>query len=90
MQYDLFLYFLAGIIQDFLFTLSLRYVSKEKALLASSVAFFDNLVSVGVLYTILRQLDSQRTVISIIVYSLGIATGTFLAMKFKLGMKNVQ
>lgn len=86
MQYYLILYFFAGIVQDFLFTLSLRYVSKEKAFLASFVAFFNNAVSVGVLYSILSRLDSQRTVFSIIIFSLGIATGTFLAMKFKLGM----
>ena len=89
MTYDnLLLYYLAGILQDFLFTLSLRYVGKEKPFSASFVAFFNNFVSVGVLYTILRQFDEQRTLISIIIYSLGIATGTFLAMKFQFGMEN--
>lgn len=82
------LYFLAGLLQDFLFTVSLRYVSKEKAVHASTTAFFDNLVSVGVLYSIISRLEGERTIIAIIVYSFGIAVGTFLAMKFKFGMKD--
>ena len=81
------LYFLAGILNDFLFTLSLRYVNREKAYLASLVAFFNSVVGISVLYTILSKLEEDRTFIAILIYSLGIATGTFLAMKFKFGMK---
>ncbi len=84
MDYFLIIYFLAGILQDFLFTLSLRLVNHEKALKASSVAFMDNLVSVGVLYSILSRLDSERSITAIVVYSFGIGVGTYLAMKFKL------
>ncbi len=84
MYYFLVIIFFAGILQDFLFTLSLRYVSKEIPAKAATVAFFDNAVSVGVLYNIIKKLDDDRTWLAIIVYSLGIATGTYLAMKLKL------
>ncbi len=84
MYYFFILYFLAGILQDFLFTLSLRLVNREWPLKAASVAFLDNLVSVGVLYHILKQLDDQRSVMAILIYSLGIGTGTYLAIKFRL------
>ncbi|MDD5547636.1 MAG: hypothetical protein PHN74_01910 [Candidatus Pacebacteria bacterium] len=39
------------------------------------------------LYNILNRLDDERSFVAIIIYSLGIATGTFLAMKFKLEQK---
>jgi len=81
-------FFAAGILQDFLFTLSLRLVNKELAVKAASVAFLDSLVSVGVLYSILRKLDDQRSIPAIIIYCLGIAVGTYLAMRFKLGERN--
>ena len=81
-------FFAAGILQDFLFTLSLRLVNKELAVKAASVAFLDNLVSVGVLYSILRKLDDQRSIPAIIIYCLGIGVGTYLAMRFKLGERN--
>jgi len=38
-----------------------------------------------VLYNILNELDSQRSILAILIYSVGIATGTYLAMKFKIG-----
>ncbi|MFA5937056.1 MAG: hypothetical protein WC822_04220 [Candidatus Paceibacterota bacterium] len=84
MNYIFILYFLAGILQDFLFTSSLRLVNQELKFRAASVAFLDNLVSVGVLYNILTKLDNERSMIAIIIYSLGVGTGTYCAMKFKL------
>jgi uncharacterized protein YebE (UPF0316 family) len=87
MDYFLILFFFAGILQDFLFTLSLRLVNREWAVKAGSIAFLDNLVSVGVLYSILTKLDSERSILAIIIYSLGVGTGTYLAIKFKLGDK---
>lgn len=84
-MYQVFIiYFFAGILQDFLFTLSLRLVNREWPIKAASIAFLDNLVSMGVLYNIVRQLDIQRSIIAIIVYSLGIAAGTYFAIKLKL------
>lgn len=84
MRHFLIIYFFAGILQDFLFTLSLRLVNREWPIKAASIAFLDNLVSMGVLYNIVRQLDIQRSIIAIFVYSLGIAVGTYFAIKLKL------
>ena len=88
MNYFLIVIFFAGILQDFLFTLSLRYVSKEIPHKAAIMAFFDNAVSVGVIYSIIKKLDDERTLFAIIIYSLGIATGTYLAMKLKINRSN--
>jgi uncharacterized protein YebE (UPF0316 family) len=80
----LIVYFFAGVVQDFLFTVNLRYVAKNKVFLAVLTSFLVTVVNLLVLYNILTQLDSQRTLIAIIIYALGITTGTFLAMKFKI------
>lgn len=87
MDYYLILYFLAGIIQDFLFTSSLRFVAKGKAFFASTCSFLETIVTLVVLYDILTRLDSQRSIVAIICYALGIGIGTFLAMKLKIGLK---
>jgi len=88
MDYYLIIYFLVGIIQDFLFTLNVKYVAKEKVIPAILSSFATVFVSMMVLYNIITKLDSERSIIAIIIYSVGIATGTFLAMKFKLGLKD--
>ena len=88
MNYFLIVYFLAGILQDFLFTLNLRYVAEKKVVPAVIVSFLVTVVSMVVLYNILTQLDAQRSIIAIIVFALGVATGTLLAMKFKTGSSN--
>ncbi len=80
----LIVYFFAGVLQDFLFTLNLRYVAKSKVFFAVLTSFLVTVVSLLVLYNILTNLDSQRSIIAIMVYALGIAAGTFLAMKFKI------
>ncbi len=81
------LYFIAGIVEDFLFTLSIRFVARGQALWASTCAFLQTIILVGVIYNILKQLDSQRSIVAIIIYALGIGTGTLLTMKFKLGAR---
>jgi uncharacterized protein YebE (UPF0316 family) len=80
----LIVYFFAGVVQDFLFTVNLRYVAKNKVFLAVLTSFLVTVVNLVVLYNILTQLDSQRTFAAIVIYALGITTGTFLAMKFKI------
>ena len=87
MTWHLIIYFLAGILQDFVFVLNLRYIAKDKVFLAVSTSFLTTVVYMLILYNIITQLDSQRSIAAIISYSLGIGGGTFLAMKFKLGMK---
>ena len=87
MDYYLLIYFFAGVLQDFVFTLNLRFVNKEKIFPAVITSFLITLISLFVLYNILTRLDSQRTLLAIITYAAGIATGTYLAMKFKVKSK---
>ena len=87
MNWYLIIFFLAGILQDFLGTINMRYIAKGKASLSVLSSFLVTVVSMLVLYNIFTQLDSQRSILAIIVYALGISAGTFLAMKFKIGFK---
>jgi len=82
------IYFIAGVIQDFLLTLNWRYMAKDRIWGASLFSFLTTIISFIVLYNILTKLDQERSLIAIVIYSLGIATGTFLGMKTKIGMKD--
>jgi len=84
---DLIIYFLAGVFQDFLVTLNWRFVAKDKIVPATVFSFLVTVVSMLVLYNILTQLDSQRSIMAILVYSLGVCSGTVLAMKTKIKFK---
>ena len=88
MYYYLILYFLAGVLQDFLLTLNWRFISKEKVIPAAILSFVVTVVTTLVLYNILTQLDKQRSFIAIIIYALGIGTGTILGMKAKIVSKD--
>ena len=81
------LYFFAGILEDFLFTLNLRYVTEKRVVHAVIASFFVTVVGLLVFYDILTRLDEQRSMVGIVMYALGIAVGTFLGMKFKPGFK---
>jgi len=87
MDWFLILYFLAGVLQDFLVTLNLRYINQDKLLSAMSSSFIATVVSLIVLYNLITSLDPNKSVIAIIIYALGVAFGTFLGMKFKHGFK---
>lgn len=89
MDYYLFIYFAVGALEDFLATLTARYIAKEKAAQAAFLSFFNTVVTMAVLYTILAFLDTNRSVTAIAVYALGISTGTYLAMKFNPELRNV-
>lgn len=85
---SLIIYFVVGIVQDFLLTLNWRYVAKERPLQAVSYSFLTTVVSWLVFYNILTGLESsERSIIAIIIYSVGVATGTYLAMKLRIGSK---
>lgn len=77
-------YFLAGVLQDFLFTVNLRYVARDKIFLSVLTSFLTVVVSMLALYSIIAGLNPANGIPAIIVYCLGVATGTFLAMKFKI------
>lgn len=83
MNFYLFFYFLAGVIQDFFFTLNLRLTAKEKALPAATFAFLETIITMIVLYQILTKLDKEGSIVAIIFYALGIGLGSFIAIKFK-------
>ena len=87
-NYYLIIYFLAGVLQDFLLTLNFRYISRGKTVAATISSFIVTIVSLVVLYDIITRLHSQKSIIAIVVYASGIATGTFLAMKVKKGFKD--
>lgn len=78
-------YFLVGVFQDILFTLNIRYVTKEKVFLSVVTSFLTVVISMVVLYNIVTQLSEERGILAIVIYAAGIATGTFLAMKLKIG-----
>ncbi len=77
----LVIYFFVGIVQDFFFTLNTRYVAEKKVLPAVVFSFLTILMSMLVLYNILSEIDTERSIVAIIVYSCGIAVGTYVAMK---------
>lgn len=81
------IYFLAGVLQDFLFTVNLRYVAKDKIFMSVATSFLTVVVSMLALYNIVTQLDPANGISAIIVYCLGVASGTYLAMKFKISSK---
>lgn len=88
MDYYLIIYFLAGALQDFLLTLNWRFMMKDRIVPASFYSFTVSVVSMLVLYNIITRLDSERSLIAIIVYSLGIGVGTALGMLTKISSKN--
>lgn len=87
MIFQLLAYFFVGVLQDFLFTLNIKYVAVNKVLLAMLTSFLITVVNLVVLYNILSSLDPQQSIPAIIVYAFGIAIGTLLAMKFKIAEK---
>ena len=87
MNFDLLMFFLAGVLQDFLFTLSLRFVATDKPIKASPAAFLETIVTLLVLYAILIKLDTDRSIIASVVYALGIGSGTYIAMRVNLSKK---
>lgn len=78
----LIIYFVVGVVQDFFFTMNSKYIARDKVVPAVIFSFLTILMSMLVLYNILRDLDAQRSILAIIVYSCGIAVGTYVAMKF--------
>ncbi len=80
MTLALITYFFAGLLQDVLWTFNIQAVSKNKVLQASFFSFATTVMGMFVLYDIIADLDSSSGKIAILVYALGIATGTIVAM----------
>jgi len=77
---NLVIYFLAGVVQDFFFTMNLKYVAKNKIAPAVVFSFLAVITVTLVLYNIINNLDPEKGILAIIIYSCGIALGTYLAM----------
>lgn len=88
MNYYLIIFYFVGLLQEFLLTLYLRFVAKGKAFPAATLSLITTLIGLLVIYNILILLEAQRSIPAIIVYALGVATGTFVAMKFRSGFKD--
>ena len=82
--YLLIIYFFAGILSDFLFTINMRYIAKERVLLSAIVAFITTITGLYILYSIITMLQQNRGFIAILVYAMGVGTGTYIAMRLKL------
>lgn len=89
MEIFLVLYFFAGLLQDFLATLNVRFIANEHVILASLTSFLTTVVTMLVLYNILSNLDEERSIVAIIVYSAGIALGTIVGMAAKIKNKKI-
>ena len=85
MNFTLLIYFFAGVLQSFLVTVDLRLIAEKKVIPATLVSFVATLTGLLILYNIFTSLDAERSIIAIVTYAAGIATGTFLGMKMKLG-----
>jgi len=86
-MYYLILFYFAGLLQDFLLTLNWRFIAKGKVAYAVLFSFLTTVISMLVIYNIITRLDSDRSITAILIYALGIATGTLIAMKIKIKEK---
>jgi len=84
MAFQLLIYFLAGVCQDFLVTLNWRFVAKERVIPAAFFSFTYTIVNLIVLYNIINELDRERSVIAIVIYALGVCAGTALGIRTKI------
>jgi len=80
-------YLFIGILEDFLGTLTLRFVLKERVLWAVFTTFVITIISLLVFYSIFVKLNTQTRegIVDIVVYSIGVSLGTLIAMKIKIG-----
>ncbi len=75
-------FFFTGLIQDFLVTLNWRYVAKQKIAPAALMSCLTTFVGMTVFYNIIKD---NCGLVAILVYALGVAVGTIVAMKCKWG-----
>lgn len=81
-EYAVFL--LVGVVLAFSSPLEIEWIAEQRAIAASILGFFWQATSLTVLYTILKGIEGDGGISgAIIVYSFGIAIGTFLAIKIR-------
>ncbi|MDP2641371.1 MAG: hypothetical protein Q8P39_02415 [Candidatus Yanofskybacteria bacterium] len=81
-------YFFAGIAGDFLITLNIRFIAKERVVLAATTSFVVTALSFFVIFDILTRLSAGGSIIGIFAYALGVGVGTVLALKTKVEKNN--
>ena len=87
MNFYFIVYFLVGLVQDLLFTLNIRFISKDKVWPAVVTSFIATVIGLLVFYDIFTRLDRLQSIPAILFYAGGVAIGTFLAMKFRFVSK---
>ena len=81
--FTLIVYLAAGIILAYFSTVQIRLVAGSKIWRASFLTFFLQVVNLFVLANIIAEINSKRSVISVLVYAFGISVGTFIALHYK-------
>ena len=84
------IFFIVGVIEDFIGTMTLRYLIAKRIWATTISTFAITIISLAVFYGIFIKIEEDpKRFLAILVYSLGISVGTFLAMKIKIrGGKN--
>jgi len=85
MDYYIIIYFLVGLMQDFVIALYTRLVNEGAALSSAVLSTLITVINLAVIYSILIRFDSERSIFAIIAYALGNGVGTFIGVKFKIG-----
>lgn len=81
-----FVFFAVGIIEDFIGTMTLRYLIAKRIWATTLSTFVITIISLAVFYGIFVKIDQdERRILAIFVYSVGISMGTYLGMKMKMG-----
>ena len=80
---NLLLFYIAGLLQDLLWTLTIGAVSERKTYFAASLSFVNTVSGTIIFYRIFEQIDQDSGLLAILVYGLGVATGTIIGMEYK-------
>jgi dolichol kinase len=83
MATNLLLFFLAGLFQDLLWTLTMRAVSERKTYHAATLSFINNVSGTLVFYSIFEKIDPSQSLLVILIFGLGVGTGTIVGMEYK-------
>ena len=78
----LLIYFVVGLIQDFIWTLNIRFIDHDKIFRAALTSFLGTVITTAVIYDILTRLEKEESIVAIVIYAAGVASGTFFWMHF--------
>ena len=76
---NIIVYFLVGVLQDFMIALYTRLVSTKQTIWASLLSFIITAINLAVIYTLLTGLEDKGW-IAILAYAIGNAVGTGIGM----------